>query len=72
MGQGQEGLLCLELKILGLLQNTETQPKEDGREPSQTDINSRVQIANAEWSPLHPGTRTGYGHCKRPHRGDGI
>lgn len=39
VGPDEEGLLRLELKIMGLLQNPETWPKEDGSEAAQVDMN---------------------------------
>lgn len=37
-GQGEGGLLHWKLKFLGLLQNLETWPKEDGVKPSLADV----------------------------------
>lgn len=38
VSEDEKGLLGLELKILSLLQNSETCPQENGGEPSQTDV----------------------------------
>ena len=58
MGSGEGGLLHLELKFLGLLQNSETWPKEDGGEaiPSRHDLCMRehtvvpAALRNQHWA----------------------
>lgn len=68
MGQDMEGLLRLELKSLGLFQNSETWPKEDGGEPAQADVT--LQMPSGPCCTEDPAL--GLEQSKRLQRGDGV